>query len=147
MKTIQTVEKPIWQDISTKDRIIARFVYDDGSANVVSFPVDDANDDYATFSTFSSIEEVDTNTEDVRAEQAAAREKSIAQNTERNEQKRSNTLFNAKIEAFEHPLVQAAPKEWKAMIRKATTTVEVVAVVAALIIKNGEPSAILSDAE
>jgi len=140
MKTIQAIENPIWQDVSTKDRIMARFVYDDGSSNVVSFPVDESNEDYQVFLQHSSHEDTETNTENVRAEQAVAREKNVAQSSDRAEQKRANVLFNAKIEAFEHPLVQAASKAWKAKIRKATTTVEVVAIVAALIMMSGEPA-------
>lgn len=139
MRTIQNIEKPIWQDINTKDRILARFVYDDGGSNVVSFPVDESNEDYKMFLTFSSIEDADANTDEIRAEQAAAREKAVAQSSEKAEQKRANTLFNAKIEAFENPVVQTAPKEWKSMIRKATTSVEVIAIVAALIIKYSDP--------
>lgn len=140
MKTLQTVEKPIWQDIETKDRILARFVYDDGSSNVMSFPVDESNEDYQSFLIHSSIEETDANTQQVRDEQLASREKAVARNAEAAEQKRANVLFNAKIEAFEHPAVQAASKGWKSKIRKATTTVDVVATVAALIImQNNDP--------
>lgn len=139
MKTIQTIENPIWQDITTKERIMARFVYDDGSSNVVSFPVDEANEDYQAFLLHSSLDDTEANTESVRAAQAAAREKIVAQSSDAAAQKRANVLFNAKIEAFEHPAVQAASKAWKAKIRKATTTVEVVATVAALIMMTGEP--------
>ena len=139
MKTIQTIENPIWQDVATKERIMARFVYDDGSSNVVSFPVDEANEDYQAFLQHSSLDDTETNTESVRAAQAAAREKSVAQSSDAAAQKRANVLFNAKIEAFEHPSVQAASKAWKAKIRKATTTVEVVATVAALIMMSGDP--------
>jgi hypothetical protein len=145
MKTLQTIEKPIWQDVETKTRLMARFVYDDGSANIVSFPVDEENEDYKLFLTHSSHDQADTNTQEIRDEQAANREKSVAQNTEKADQKRANALFNAKIEAFEMPIVQNASKAWKAKIRKASTTVEVVAVVAALIIKEGEP--VLDDAD
>jgi hypothetical protein len=104
----------------------------------MSVPVDPDNHDYQDFLRFSSIETVEEHTQIVRDKMAEDREKSVAQNTERSDQKKANTLFNAKIEAFEHPLVQNASTEWKAKIRKATTTVEIVAIVAALIIKDIE---------
>jgi hypothetical protein len=47
-------------------------------------------------------------------------------------------LFNAKIEAFELPVVQGATVAQKARIRKSTTVFEVTALVAALYIKSGE---------
>lgn len=147
MKTIQTIEKPIWQDVETKTRLMARFVYDDGSANVVSFPVDPDNEDYKTFLEHSSHEQADINTQEIRDEQAANREKAVAQSTEKADQKKANALFNSKIEAFELPIVQGAPKEWKAKIRKATNTVEVVSIVAALMIKEGEISVDVAETE
>lgn len=145
MKTLQTIENPIWQDAQTKDRIIARFMYDDGTSSVVSFPVDETNPDYIEFSMLSSIDDTETNTQRIRDEQVANREKAIAQRAEAADQKRSNNLFNAKIEAFESSIVQAASKEWKAKIRKATTMTEVVAIVAALIIMGQDGTNAVAD--
>lgn len=136
MTTITAVEYPIWENVETKDRIRAGFVYEDGRRIVLSFPVDDTNEEYQTFLSLSSIEDVDTNTQLTRDKMAEQREKQIAQQAEKSDQKKANTLFNAKIEAFELPLVQSAPAPVKARIRKATTTTEVVAIVAMLLMKD-----------
>lgn len=135
MTTVTAIEQAIWEDVETKTRIRAGFVYDDDKRVIMSFPVDENNAEYQLFLTLSSIEQVDTNTQELRDKAAAQREKQIAQQAEKNEQKKSNTLFNAKIEAFELPIVQNAPTAVKARIRKATTTVEVVATIAMLMLK------------
>lgn len=135
MASIVAIEQPIWEDVETKTRIRAGFVYDDERRVVMSFPVDENNDEYQLFLSLSSIEQVDTNTQELRDKAADRREKQIAQQAERNEQKKANTLFNAKIEAFEMPIVQNASTDIKAKIRKATTTVEVIATVAMLLLK------------
>lgn len=137
MRVIKSLDNPIWQDLEKKDRIIVRATYEDGSSSVLSFPVDESNEDYQQFINLSSISEVDENTQKVRDKQAEDREKSIAVQEERQREKRANTLFNAKIEAFEVPAVQNASAAWKSRIRKATTTVEVVAIVANLIMQEG----------
>lgn len=135
MTTLVAVEQPIWEDVETKARIRAGFVYEDQRRVVMSFPVDETNEEYQQFLTLSSIEEVEANTQDLRDKAAAQREKQVAQQAEKGEQKRANLLFNAKIEAFEMPIVQNASTEMKAKIRKASTTVEVIATVAMLLMK------------
>jgi len=135
MTTIIAIEQPIWENVEAKDRIRAGFVFEDGRRLVMVFPVDESNEEYQTFLALSSIEEVDANTQKLRDKAAEQRAKVTAQQTEKAEQKRANTLFNAKIEAFEMPIVQNAPTEMKARIRKATTTIEVVATVAMLMMK------------
>lgn len=137
MRVIKSLENPIWQDVEAKDRIIGRAVYEDGTASVLSFPVDPENEDYQQFLVLSSAEEVDTNTQTIRDKQAEERQKSVALQEERAREKRANTLFNAKIEAFEIPAVQKADASWKSRIRKATTTVEVVAITSILIMQEG----------
>lgn len=137
MRVIKSLENPIWQDVEAKDRIIGRAVYEDGTASVLSFPVDPENEDYQQFLTLSSVDEVDTNTQTVRDKQAEERQKSVALQEERAREKRANTLFNAKIEAFEIPAVQKADAGWKSRIRKATTSVEVVAITTLLIMQEG----------
>lgn len=132
-------EFPIWENLDTKNRIRVKATQEDGTSSVMLIPVDDTNEHYQSLLEQVSMDEVDTNSEQLRQAGAEGREKSAAQQAEKAEQKRANTLFNAKIEAFEMPIVQSASKAWKAKIRKATTSVEVVAIVAALIIKAGEP--------
>jgi len=137
MRVIKSLENPIWQDVEAKDRIIGRAVYEDGTASVLSFPVDPENEDYQQFLVLSSAEEVDTNTQTIRDKQAEERQKSVALQEERAREKRANVLFNAKIEAFEIPAVQKADAAWKSRIRKATTSVEVVAITTLLIMQEG----------
>lgn len=138
MATITTVEQPIWDDVETKTRLRAGFVYDDGRKIVMSFPVDETNEEYMLFKQYSSLEEADANTQALRDQAAERREKRIAQQKESAEQKRANTLFNVKVEAFEMPLVQQASTEIKAKIRKSTSSVEVIATVAALMMREME---------
>ena len=132
-----TIEKPIWYDIVTKNRIVAKFIYEDGEQCVASFPVEEENPDYKLFLETFTLEDVDTNTEEVRATEAARREKDSQIKAERDEQAKLNKLFNAKIEAFELPIIQNASIDLKAKIRKATTPFEVTAIVAAIMIKSG----------
>jgi hypothetical protein len=138
MAVLTAIEQPIWEDVETKTRIRAGFVYDDDRRVVMSFPADEANEEYQQFLTLSSIEQVEVNTQDVRDKAAAQREKQIAQQAEASGQKKANTLFNAKIEAFELPVVQNASKEVKARIRKASNPLEVLAVVVMLMMKEEE---------
>ena len=132
MRTLTRVDGPHWADVEAKDRFIGTFVYDDGSTHIMSVATDDGNPDYQAFLTVSSVEAIDEFTQKLRDEMAARREQDTAVQADRAAQKKANTLFNAKIEAFEVPEVQAATTEQKARIRKATTTVEVVAVVATI---------------
>lgn len=136
MTTVTAVEQPIWDNVETKNRIRAGFVYESGQRLVVSFPVDEDNEEYQQFIALSSIEEVEANTQALRDRAAEQREKNIARQAEQTEQKRANALFNTKVEAFEIPVVQNADKEVKAKIRKATTSVEVIAIVTMLMMKD-----------
>lgn len=131
-------EFPIWENLETKARIRVKAVREDGTQPIIIIPVDETNVDYQQLMESFTIEDIDANSEQLRAADLAAREKRTAQQAEAIEQKKANNLFNVKIEAFEMPIVQSASKEWKAKIRKATTTVEVIATVAALIIKEGD---------
>lgn len=135
MRQLVEVQHPIWQDIETKDRILARFNYDDGSSVVMSIAADPIHEDFQQFLKFSSIEAVDEHTQTVRDDIAAKREKAVAQQADQADQKKAGALFNAKVEAFDMPVVQNASKEWKAKIRKASSTIEVIATVAALVVK------------
>ena len=132
------ITQPIWANIVDKDRIIAKLVYDNGDTATVTFPVDENNDTYKEFLKVFTHEDVDTNTDDVREKERLRGEQLKAQGDERREQEKLNRLFNAKIEAFELPIVQGATVAQKARIRKATTVFEVTALVAALYIKSGE---------
>ena len=131
-------EFPIWENLDTKDRIRVKLIQDDGTQPIVLIPVDENLKEYQQLMESFTLEDVDANSEQVRTANLVDREKRAAQQSERAEQKKANNLFNVKIEAFEMPIVQAASKEWKAKIRKATTSVEVIATVAALIIKEGD---------
>lgn len=146
MATIISIDQPIWENVDTKDRIRAGFVFDDDRRVVMVFPVDESNEEYQQFLTLSSIEEVEANTQLLRDQIAERREKQVAQQVEKAEQKRANVLFNAKVEAFELPIVQSAPKEIKASIRKATTTVEVIATIAMLMMKEQNANTTTSEA-
>lgn len=133
MRTLIRVDGPHWSDVEAKDRFVGTFVYDDGSTQIMSVAITDNNPDYHAFLEVSSVDAIDEYTQKLRDEMALRREQDTAAQADRNAQKKANTLFNAKIEAFEVPEVQAATTEQKARIRKATTTVEVVAVVATII--------------
>jgi hypothetical protein len=148
MRKIKEINNPIWQDLETKDRIIAKFVYEDGGSAVMAFPVDENNSDYAAFMEFHSHDTVDSFTQEVRAKQTEERAKVIAINEEKTREKRANLLFNAKIEAFEVDAVKNADKGWKSRIRKAKTTVEVLAIVSMLIMQEGlTPDVSATDAD
>lgn len=133
MRELVRVENPRWDNIEEKNRFTGRFIYDDGTELVLSVAADTNNSEYNDFLRVSSIEDIDANTQRIRDQMAAMREQDTAIRSDRDAQKKANTLFNAKIEAFEIPEVQAASTEQKARIRKATTSVEVVAIAASII--------------
>lgn len=148
MRQLKEIINPIWQDVETKDRILARFVYEDGETAVLSLPVDEDNEDYKIFKQHYTLENVETQTQQLRAKQTEERAKQVAISDERSREKRANLLFNAKIEAFEVDAVKNADKAWKSRIRKAKTTVEVLAIVSLLIMQEGlTPDVSATDAD
>lgn len=137
MKTVIEVTDATWQDLENRDRVLARFVYDDTSSVLVSVPRDRENTDFLKVLEFFSEEDIDSASEAVRAKEAADAELDKERESQRIEQDKANKLFNAKIQAFEIEAVRNAPPWQKSLIRKAKSGMEVQALCSAIIIESG----------
>lgn len=138
MRTVTKITSVTWTS-DNKDRVLARFFFDDETTEVISVPTNEEGNEYwQEILKHQTIEEIDTFT----AESKRQAEREIIQNIERdreaNEVKKASALFNAKVEAFDIPEVIAAPKELKARIRKASSATQVMGLVAVCIMKSLE---------
>lgn len=123
---------PFWEN-AAKDRLTVRLniTHDDGSfsttvAKVSKFDADGKiTSDYEEVLSQNSMEEIDKFTEDRLERHRQQREADIKKQQERNEAKRLEDLFNAKLSTFEIPEIkESTNRKLKAKIRKAKNQVE-----------------------
>ena len=123
---------PFWEN-AAKDRLTVRLniSHDDGSfsttvAKVSKFDTDGKiTSDYEEVLSQNSMEEIDKFTEDRLERHRQQREADIKKQQERNEAKRLEDLFNAKLSTFEIPEIkESTNRKLKAKIRKAKNQVE-----------------------
>lgn len=134
MKEIQEIKSVTWTD-NAESRVMARFIYADGTTEVLSIPRDDSNQHWQAVTQFWSVEQITEFTSGALEQAESRRLKAIARDREALDTKKASLLFNAKIEAFDVPEVVASPKELKSRIRKAKSVTEVAGVVAVCIMK------------
>jgi len=123
---------PFW-DNAAKDRLTVRLniTHDDGSfsttvAKVSKFDVDGKiTSDYEEVIEQNTLQQIDTFTEERLERHRQEREANIKKQQERNEAKRLEDLFNAKLATFEIPEIkESTNRKLKAKIRKAKNQIE-----------------------
>lgn len=134
MRSITKINSITWTS-SKKDRVLCRCYYDDDTTEVLSIPADDTNDDWKKVLEFASKEDIDAFTIEAKRVEENDKLNRIQRDKEASEVKKASTLFNAKVEAFDIPEVISAPKELKARIRKATSSTQVIGLVALCFLK------------
>jgi septum formation inhibitor MinC len=125
-------KNPFWET-AAKDRLTVRLniTHDDGSfstsvARVSKFDENgNITSDYNELMEQNSLEAIDKFTNDRLERHRQEREARVKKQQERNEAKRLEELFNAKLATFEIPEVkQSTNRKMKAKIRKAKNQVE-----------------------
>lgn len=125
-------KNPFWEN-AAKDRLTVRLniTHDDGSfsttvAKVSKFDADGKiTSDYEEIMQQNTMEEIDKFTEDRLERHRQEREANIKKQQERNEAKRLENLFNAKLATFEITEIKnSTNRKLKAKIRKAKNEVE-----------------------
>ena len=125
-------KSPFWET-AAKDRLTVRLniTHDDGSfsTSVARVSKYDENgkitSDYNEILEQNPIESIDKFTEDRLERHRQEREAKVKKQQERNEAKRLEDLFNAKLATFEIPEIkQSKNRKMKAKIRKAKNSVE-----------------------
>lgn len=123
---------PFWES-AAKDRLTVRLniTNDDGSfsTSVARVSKFDANGkvsgDYEEVMQQNTMEAIDAFTEERLERHRQKRESDLKRQEERNEAKRLEDLFNAKLQTFEIPDIKASTnRKMKAKIRKARNVVE-----------------------
>ena len=131
----RTIKNPYWGN-NNKTQVICEFHYEGGPIQTAAITdTKEGNPDWKeVFDTFT-IEEIDNLTEDVKAEEAEEHEKRKEFEKDEIERIKSDTLFGAKLEAFEIEKVKNSKnRKLKSHIRKAKSIIEVTAFTAALLI-------------
>lgn len=134
MREITEINSVTWIN-NSQTRVMARFVYADGSSEVLSVPCEDGNAHWQEILARWTEEQITEFTDNATRDAEEQQIKRIAREKEAAETRKASHLFNAKIEAFDIPDVIAAPKELKTRIRKAKTTTEVTGIVALCMLK------------
>ena len=134
---------PFWEN-AAKDRLTVRLniTHDDGSfsttvAKVSKYDADGKiTSDYEEVLQQNTMEEIDKFTEDRLERHRQQREAEIKKQQERNEAKRLENLFNAKLSTFEITEIKNSKnRKLKAKIRKAKNEVEMQAYATILIME------------
>ena len=135
---------PFWEN-AAKDRMTVRLniTHDDGSysttvAKVSKYDGDGKiTSDYEEVLAQNTMEEIDKFTEERLERHRQQRESEIKKQQERNEAKRLEELFNAKLATFEiTDIKNSTNRKLKAKIRKAKNQVEMQAYATILIMEN-----------
>ena len=125
-------KNPFWEN-AAKDRLTVRLniTHDDGSfsttvAKVSKYDNDGKiTSDYEEVLSQNTMDEIDKFTEERLERHRQQREADIKKQQERNEAKRLEDLFNAKLATFEIPEIKdSTNRKLKSKIRKAKNTVE-----------------------
>jgi len=136
----RTIKNPYWAN-NTKKQIICEFHYENSetieTASITN--TEEGNPDWKEiFETFT-VEEIDNTTKTYLAEHIKEREKRREIHKDEIERMKSDTLFDAKLEAFEIEIIKISKnREFKSRIRKAKSIMEVTALTAALIMLENE---------
>lgn len=134
MRSTTNITSVTWTS-SKKDRVLCRCFYDDDTTEVLSIPVDDTNEDWQRVLEYTTVEDIDAFTAEAKRVAENDKLNRIQRDKEASEVKKASALFNAKVEAFDIPEVISAPKELKARIRKATSSTQVIGLVAVCFLK------------
>lgn len=134
---IRTIANPYWET-DRRDKIICEFHFPDGrvfEAAINKLSGDDVNPDWADVLTQYTLEEIERNTIAIAEENAKHIQKQHERDYHIREEIRRKEVFDSKLEALEHPIVQASrDHETKALLKKAETLMEVYAYFTILLI-------------
>lgn len=135
MENVKSVQNVYWLN-EEKTRVAALFEYEDDTTEILSITVSDENPFWVHVSENIERDKIDSNTSERNEIQRQRRKVDEYKQQERETQQKQNTLFSAKIEAFEMAEVATASPQRRSKIRKAKSITEVIAHVAVCIIES-----------
>lgn len=135
----RTITYPYWGN-DEKTQVICWFNYDDGSKiQVAVTDVEGGNPDWKAIMDTFTVDEIDEITKKYKEEIEKQKELEREQELESVQRFKTDTLFAAKLEAFEIPSVRNSKnRKLKSAIRKAQSLVEIHAYTTILIMKEME---------
>lgn len=134
MLGINQVNNAHWVN-DARTRIQALVTYEDGTSELLSVAATEGNPFWEYIKDTVGLEELEQNTIAIIADQQERRKLENFRQQERDIQKKQNTIFNVKIEAFDMIEVANASSARKTKIRKAKSVTEVMAHVALCVIE------------
>lgn len=134
MLGINQVNNAHWVN-DARTRIQALVTYEDGTSELLSVAATEGNPFWDYIKDTVGLEELEQNTIAIIADQQERRKLENFRQQERDIQKKQNTIFNVKIEAFDMIEVANASSARKTKIRKAKSVTEVMAHVALCVIE------------
>ena len=120
------IKHPYWAN-DEKTQVVCQFHYENGQVLEASvMDTEEGNPDWAEiFETFT-VEDLDETTNRMLEEREEIKQKQRLQDDEQKERFKTDTLFAAKLEAFEIPAIRNSKnRKLKSSIRKAQTLMEV----------------------
>lgn len=134
MLGINQINNAHWVN-DARTRIQALVTYEDGTSELLSVAATEGNPFWDYIKDTVGLEELEQNTIAIIADQQERRKLENFRQQERDIQKKQNTIFNVKIEAFDMIEVANASSARKTKIRKAKSVTEVMAHVALCVIE------------
>lgn len=134
MLGINQINNAHWVN-DARTRIQALVTYEDGTSELLSVAATEGNPFWEYIKDTVGLEELEQNTIAIIADQQERRKLENFRQQERDIQKKQNTIFNVKIEAFDMIEVANASSARKTKIRKAKSVTEVMAHVALCVIE------------
>ena len=135
----RTIQNPYWSNQS-KTQVICEFNYEGGPIETAAVSdTKQGNPDWKEIMEKWTIEEIDKFTDEKLNEHNKERQQKREEELDNIERAKSESLFNAKLDAFEIDLIKnSKDRELKSRIRKSKNMIEVTAFTAALILKEHE---------
>ena len=133
------IQNPYWGN-NEKTQIICEFNYEGGPVLTASVSdTDNGNPDWKEILDTFTLEEIDKITKDYLKQELVDHEKRKEFEKDEIERMKSDSLFNAKLEAFDiEDIKNSKNRKFKSRIRKAKNIMEVTALTTALIILENE---------
>ena len=133
------IKHPFWAN-AEKTQIFCTFEYDDGRVlEAVVTKTEEGNPDWDEIMETFGEEGLQKSTDEIGEERRKRQEFEMQQAKEEQERMKTDTLFGAKLEAFEIlEIKNSKNRSLKSKIRKANTLLEIQAYTTALIIKEME---------
>ena len=133
------IKYPYWSR-DDKTQVVCQFHYEDGTMlEAAVMDTAEGNPDWKEiFETFT-VEEIDTTTNKMKEERAELQQKAEFEEKEKLERMKTDTLFSAKLEAFEISLIrESKDRKLKSKIRKAQSLMEIQAYTTILLMRELE---------